>query len=164
MVPDRGRACSLCLALSVEVALDLALVEESGLAVGHRGGRGAVVSGNVRGLGTVSKASLVDFHVHANHILADDLEYLPCDGDHLACRLCPLCDQDVRCFACGVRRGIFVSRKLNSLSSRRKRRQDRFENRHVTSNNFHSLSFPTSNVEVDKVNRGVSISVICYTL
>jgi len=75
MLRDRGRGCSLYLCLNAEVVLGLARAEENGLVVGHRGGRGAVVSESVR-----------------DRILVDGLECLPCDGDRLVCRLCPLCD------------------------------------------------------------------------
>ena len=89
MLRGRGRGCGLGLDLNVEVVLGLALEEESGLDVGHRGGRGVVESESARGLVTVSKVWLGVLEMQTNRILAGDLWCPLCDGDRLACRLCP---------------------------------------------------------------------------
>ena len=102
MLRGRGRDCGLCRDLNVEVVLGLALEEESGLGAGHRGGRGVVGSESGRDLGTVSKVCLGVLEMQTNRILACDLGCLLCDGDRLACRLCPLCSQGVRCLGVDV--------------------------------------------------------------
>ena len=89
MLRGRGRGCCLGLDLDVEVVLDLALEGESGLDVGRRGGRGVVGSESDRGLVTVSKVCLGVLVMQTNRILAGGLGCPLCDGDHLACRLCP---------------------------------------------------------------------------